>query len=104
MQPSEQAVFSDETVGFVNDFAGVISADEERQIEAIEQRPGQTVSVPAHLLRGAMTGAAIIAEGIETSEQADTLTARGVRVGQGFLYSPAVPEHLFVQLLGVLAA
>ncbi|HEX5614154.1 MAG TPA: PAS domain S-box protein [Acidimicrobiia bacterium] len=49
-------------------------------------------------------GLDVIAEGIETSEQADALVARGVHVGQGFLYSPAVPEHLFVQLLGVLAA
>jgi diguanylate cyclase (GGDEF)-like protein/PAS domain S-box-containing protein len=47
-------------------------------------------------------GLDVIAEGIETSEQADALVARGVRVGQGFLFSPAVPEHLFVQLLGVL--
>jgi diguanylate cyclase (GGDEF)-like protein len=34
----------------------------------------------------------LIAEGIETREVADLLFAAGIRVGQGFLFSPALPE------------
>ena len=37
-------------------------------------------------------GAEALAEGIETPEQCDFLKAEGCTLGQGFLFSPAVPE------------
>jgi diguanylate cyclase (GGDEF)-like protein len=37
-------------------------------------------------------GMALIAEGIETDEVAEMLLAAGITIGQGFLYSPALPE------------
>jgi diguanylate cyclase (GGDEF)-like protein len=40
----------------------------------------------------ATLGLELVAEGIETEEVADTLRAAGIRHGQGFLYSRAVPE------------
>lgn len=41
----------------------------------------------------------IIAEGIETPEQAESLQALGCRFGQGYLYSPAVPASIVTELL-----
>ncbi|MDP3407834.1 bifunctional diguanylate cyclase/phosphodiesterase [Bosea sp. (in: a-proteobacteria)] len=41
----------------------------------------------------------IIAEGIETQAQADWLRAKGGRLGQGFLYAPAMPAGLVGELL-----
>ncbi len=40
---------------------------------------------------GGMLGLDTIAEGVETSEQRDRLLELGCEVGQGFLFSPAVP-------------
>ena len=37
---------------------------------------------------GAGVGATVIAEGIETAEEADALRALGVRYGQGYLFGP----------------
>jgi diguanylate cyclase (GGDEF)-like protein/PAS domain S-box-containing protein len=44
-------------------------------------------------------GVRSIAEGIETQEQAASLVALGCGFGQGFLWSPAVPEETARQLL-----
>lgn len=41
----------------------------------------------------------IIAEGIETQEQAECLQALGCQFGQGYLYSPAVPASIVTELL-----
>jgi EAL domain-containing protein (putative c-di-GMP-specific phosphodiesterase class I) len=40
-------------------------------------------------------GLHVVAEGVETEEQADELRALGCSVGQGFLFSPAVPGLRF---------
>jgi EAL domain-containing protein (putative c-di-GMP-specific phosphodiesterase class I) len=40
---------------------------------------------------GEVLGLRVIAEGIETQTQADCLVAAGCRIGQGFLYSRALP-------------
>ncbi|MEI7446661.1 MAG: EAL domain-containing protein, partial [Burkholderiales bacterium] len=47
----------------------------------------------------ASLGLEVIAEGVETAEQADYLVGVGCRSVQGWLYSRAVPEPAFVELL-----
>jgi diguanylate cyclase (GGDEF)-like protein len=44
-------------------------------------------------------GLRVVAEGVETSEQADFLRERGCDELQGFLFSPAVPAEAFAQFL-----
>lgn len=44
-------------------------------------------------------GLKTVAEGIETSHQADFLRRRGCTLGQGFLYSPGLPHKAFLDLL-----
>jgi diguanylate cyclase (GGDEF)-like protein/PAS domain S-box-containing protein len=44
----------------------------------------------AVLALGSALGMTTVAEGIETQAQADFLTARGCKLGQGFLFAPAV--------------
>ncbi|WP_197063311.1 MULTISPECIES: biofilm formation regulator HmsP [Pantoea] len=39
----------------------------------------------------------VIAEGVETEEQRDWLLARGITIGQGYLYAEALPLHIFNQ-------
>ena len=39
----------------------------------------------------------VIAEGVETEEQRDWLLARGITIGQGYLYAEALPLHVFNQ-------
>ncbi len=41
-------------------------------------------------------GLAVVAEGVETAAQADFLLREGCRVGQGYYYSPPLPEPEFV--------
>jgi diguanylate cyclase (GGDEF)-like protein/PAS domain S-box-containing protein len=44
----------------------------------------------------------VVAEGIETQEQLDFLVAQGCEAGQGYLFSPAVPEaHVAMGFLAV---
>ena len=50
----------------------------------------------AILALGQALGLTVIAEGIETAAQADWLQAAGCRIGQGYLYSPALPADAFV--------
>ena len=44
---------------------------------------------------GSRMGLTVIAEGIETPEQAEVLRRLGVRLARGFLYSPAIPLQDF---------
>jgi len=39
----------------------------------------------------------VIAEGVETAEQRDWLLARGIHIGQGYLYAEALPLERFTQ-------
>ena len=39
----------------------------------------------------------VVAEGVETEVQRDWLLERGIRIAQGYLYSPALPEAEFTQ-------
>ncbi|HHU2252380.1 TPA: c-di-GMP phosphodiesterase, partial [Escherichia coli] len=38
----------------------------------------------------------IVAEGVETQEQADLMIGKGVHFLQGYLYSPPVPGNKFI--------
>ncbi|KAB1083464.1 EAL domain-containing protein [Neorhizobium galegae] len=46
-------------------------------------------------------GISVVAEGVETRQQADLLKKRGCRLGYGFLYSKAVPAHIMSPAAGV---
>ncbi|MDU6079788.1 MAG: EAL domain-containing protein, partial [Pantoea sp.] len=39
----------------------------------------------------------VIAEGVETAEQRDWLLARGIHIGQGYLYAEALSLERFTQ-------
>jgi EAL domain-containing protein (putative c-di-GMP-specific phosphodiesterase class I) len=41
----------------------------------------------------------IVAEGIETLEQAEKLVALGCRLGQGYRFAPPVPRSIATELL-----
>lgn len=43
-------------------------------------------------------GAAVVAEGIETGEDLETVRSLGVELGQGFLFSPPVSVSDLVRL------
>lgn len=45
-------------------------------------------------------GAHIVAEGVETKEQAEFLVKRGVNYLQGYFYSKPVPEKVFLEKIG----
>ncbi|HSO07528.1 MAG TPA: EAL domain-containing protein, partial [Pelomicrobium sp.] len=45
-------------------------------------------------------GLHIVAEGIETAEQADYLRARGVDIGQGWYFSRPLPPADFIAFVG----
>ena len=64
---------------------------------------GETVtsSVTSHIIAMAQTlQLEIIAEGVETPQQADYLRARGVDYGQGWLFSRALPPVEFIAYCG----
>ncbi|MEO5707527.1 MAG: bifunctional diguanylate cyclase/phosphodiesterase [Alteraurantiacibacter sp.] len=48
---------------------------------------------------GTTLGMEIVAEGLETAEQVDTVRRAGCTLGQGYHFSRAVPEHLALRLL-----
>lgn len=48
---------------------------------------------------GATLGMEIVAEGLETAEQVETVRRAGCTLGQGYHFSRAVPEHLALRLL-----
>ncbi len=54
----------------------------------------EAIIVMAHKL-----GLKVIAEGVETAQQRDLLTAAGCDYGQGYLFSKAIPEQEFEALL-----
>ena len=61
--------------------------------------PRSMAVVEALVGLGAVLALDVVAEGVETLEQAEALQRVGCRLGQGFLWSPAVPPHRFLELL-----
>jgi predicted signal transduction protein with EAL and GGDEF domain len=53
---------------------------------------------------GAAVGVQVVAEGVETNEQKERLRRLGCQLGQGFLWSPAVPADLLAQTLDGIEA
>jgi EAL domain-containing protein (putative c-di-GMP-specific phosphodiesterase class I) len=45
----------------------------------------------------------VVAEGIETRDQAQRLTGKGCHYGQGHLYSPAIPAERVPEIVAMLA-
>ena len=62
---------------------------------------GEATLVEAILAMAVSLGLDVVAEGIETVEQADALRSRGCCRGQGFLYSVPVPAATMANLLVV---
>ncbi|MGK6316832.1 EAL domain-containing protein [Neorhizobium sp. DT-125] len=61
-------------------------------------RNSATSSVTSHIIEMAKTlDLQIVAEGVETEEQADYLTARDVHFGQGWLFSKPLPAPDFIR-------
>jgi EAL domain-containing protein (putative c-di-GMP-specific phosphodiesterase class I) len=56
--------------------------------------------VTAVLTLGHAMGLTVTAEGVETQEQQDFLTAAGCDIIQGYLFSPAVPESQIERVIG----
>jgi diguanylate cyclase (GGDEF)-like protein/PAS domain S-box-containing protein len=61
--------------------------------------PANAAIVRAIIGLGNDLGIATVAEGVETREQADYLHRKGCRLGQGYLFSPAVPADQIPALL-----
>lgn len=68
-------------------------------IAAAQSSTKSSVIVEAMVNIANRLGMKIIAEGIETQGQAEWLQSMGCRLGQGFLYSPAVPAGIVTELL-----
>jgi len=64
----------------------------------LNQSPVNRAIIEGVQLIGKAKGCDVIAEGIETVEQLHLLREVGVSVGQGFLFSPAVPMAQFMTL------
>ena len=63
-------------------------------------RDGRSADLVAHVLElGRSLGLRIVAEGIETGDQAEWLRARGVQHAQGWLYARAMPADAFMAFL-----
>lgn len=61
--------------------------------------PNAVAIIRALIHLGQNLGIEVVAEGIETAEQAQLLGQEGCTLGQGFLYSPAVPADQIPALL-----
>lgn len=61
--------------------------------------PNDAAIVRTIIAMGRSLGLQVVAEGVETEEQAEFLRAEGCRLGQGFLYSSPVPAEEFRRLL-----
>lgn len=63
------------------------------------QSSGQSAIVEAIIAMAAKLGLLVVAEGVETAEQADFVRSRGCHEIQGFLYYRPLPEEQFIAVL-----
>lgn len=61
--------------------------------------PKNLVIIKAIIAMGHSLGMKIVAEGIETKKQLEVITSYGADEGQGFYFSPPVPQDEFTRLL-----
>lgn len=73
-------------------------------VRAIERDPARQALVAGMVYFAIKTGCVLIAEGIETSAEHDTLRSLAVRLGQGFLLGSPGPLGVTAQAAGVRAA
>ncbi|EKO1146674.1 DNA-binding transcriptional activator/c-di-GMP phosphodiesterase PdeL, partial [Escherichia coli] len=64
------------------------------QMASVDEISGHIVDNIVELAR--KPGLSIVAEGVETQEQADLMIGKGVHFLQGYLYSPPVPGNKFI--------
>lgn len=68
-------------------------------IQNVEQSPHDRAIVQSMVALAAAFGLSVIAEGIETREQAARLRALGCSLGQGYLFAPPLPAKALEALL-----
>ena len=72
----------------------------DRQFVSALETDRQAPAIVEMILAMAETlGLKTVAEGVETTRQADFLRRRGCTMAQGFLYSPGLPDQAFLELL-----
>ena len=72
----------------------------DRQFVSALETDRQAPAIVEMILAMAETlGLKTVAEGVETTKQADFLRRRGCTMAQGFLYSPGLPDQAFIELL-----
>jgi EAL domain-containing protein (putative c-di-GMP-specific phosphodiesterase class I) len=71
-------------------------------VRDIGKDPNDTVLVTAIIAIAASLHLEVIAEGVETLQQARFLMAHGCHEGQGFFYSKAVSADAFLELIGTV--
>ncbi|RDV27558.1 bifunctional diguanylate cyclase/phosphodiesterase [Alteromonas aestuariivivens] len=67
-------------------------------VMSLSDNPVNRAIIEAAKIIGNAKGCKVLAEGVETVEQLHVLREVGVELGQGFLFSPAVPLQEFVRL------
>lgn len=68
-------------------------------VSALQNDPQAPAIVEMILAMAETLGLKTVAEGVETIQQAEFLRRRGCTLGQGFLYSPGVPQAKFLEML-----
>ena len=70
-------------------------------VDGMEDNPDDTALVKAIIDLARAMGMQTVAEGIETTRQADLLRALGCELGQGYYFSEPLPAHEAIALLSV---
>jgi EAL domain-containing protein (putative c-di-GMP-specific phosphodiesterase class I) len=65
--------------------------------------PDAAAIIGAVIMLGQSLAIEVVAEGIETADQAARLTSKGCHYGQGHLYSPAIPAEQVQEVIARLA-
>jgi len=68
-------------------------------IDELKSKPFEGTMADVIVMIGHRLGLVIVAEGVETREQAAVLRDHGCDLAQGYYYSPPVPAHAFEQMI-----